>query len=154
MSPRRRNMASMIRTSIIAPQEAALIAVSALDDLVTELLKTSPFKLSARFLDWVADEATPLVEDRVHSAFSNPAFAATLRKGDHRIALSRWVRHWVCPRIASRFVQLAEHLPKDVMAPADLTPVHAVVVPARVMQPSRPVRISPHPVAAAVQAAF
>ncbi len=149
----------MIRTSIIAPQEAALIAVSALDDLVTDLVRASPLKLSARFLDWVADEATPLVEDRLHSAFRNPAFAATLRRGDHRIALTRWVRHWVCPRIAKHFVQLADYLPEDIQAPADLTPVHAIAVPVRVVQPLRPVRtaphpIAPHPIAAAVQAAF
>lgn len=144
----------MIRTSNIAPQEAALVAVSALDDLVTDLVKASPFKLSARFLDWVADEATPLVEDCVHSAFSHPAFAATLRKGDHRIALSRWVRHWVCPRIAKHFVHLADHLPKDVLAPADLTPVQVIAVPARIVQPLRPGLIAPHPVAAAILAAF
>lgn len=150
----RGKMTAMIRTRTIAPQEAALVAVSALDELVTHLAKASPLRLSSQFLDWVADHATPLVEDRVHSAFANPAFAATLHQGDHRIALSRWVMHWVCPRIAASFSQLAEHLPADVAAPVDLTPVHAVTVPARVTQLQRPVRIAPHPVAAAVQAAF
>lgn len=139
----------MIRTRTIAPQEAALIAVSALDDLVMELVKASPLKLSPRFLDWVADHATPLVEDHVHAVFSNPVFAASLRQGDHRIALSRWVRHWICPRMASRFTELAAHLPKDVLAPADLQPA----TPLRASQPLRPVRSAPHPVPA-VQAAF
>lgn len=144
----------MIRTRTIAPQEAALVAVSALDDLVTHLVKASPLRLSAQFFDWVADEATPLIEARVHSAFAHPAFAATLHQGDHRIALSRWVRYWVCPRIVASFSQLAVHLPADAAAPADLTPVHAIAVPARITQPQRPVRIAPHPVAAAAQAAF
>lgn len=144
----------MIRTRTIVPQEAALVAVSALDELVMHLAKANPLRLSSQFLDWVADHATPLVEERVESAFTNPAFAATLHQGDHRIALSRWVRHWVCPHIAATFAPLAEYLPKDVSAPADLTPVHIIAVPARVAQPQRPVRIAPHPVAAAVQAAF
>lgn len=150
----RGKMTCMIRTRTIAPQEAALVAVSALDDLVTHLVKASPLRLSAQFFDWVADEATPLIEARVHSAFAHPAFAATLHQGDHRIALSRWVRYWVCPRIAASYSQLALHLPVDVAAPADLTPVHAIAVPARITQPQRPVRIAPHPVAAAAQAAF
>lgn len=154
MSLPRRKMTAMIRTHTIVPQEAALVAVSALDELVTHLVKASPIRLSSQFLDWVADHATPLVEDKVQSAFANPAFAATLRQGDHRIALSRWVNHWVCPRISAGFAQLAEHLPMDVAAPADLTPVYVLTVPARVTQPQRPVRIAPHPVAAAVQAAF
>ena len=110
MSLRQGTIAFMIRTSIIVPKEAALIAVSALDDLVMDLVKASPLKLSAKFLDWVADEATPLVEAHVSRSFCQPGFAATLRVGDHRIALSRWVRHWICPGIAARFEQLAPHV--------------------------------------------
>ncbi|MES2412855.1 MAG: hypothetical protein V4614_03585 [Pseudomonadota bacterium] len=148
------NIASMIRTSNLCPQQASLIAVSALDDLVTHLVKASQLKLSSRFLDWIADDATPYIEQQVHTLFSNPAFEKSLRHGDHRIALSRWVRHWICPHISRQFAQLAEHLPADVAAPAELKPMHDFKLPAYVAQPARPVRVASHPLAAAIQAAF
>lgn len=52
----------MIRTCSISIKEASIIAVSALDDLVNDLVKASSLNMSPAFLDWVADEATSLVE--------------------------------------------------------------------------------------------
>ncbi len=154
VSRSRGNIAPMIRTHTINPPEAALIAVSALDDLVTDLVRASQLKLSSKFFDWIADEATPFVEHKVSQAFDHPAFSATLHKGDPRIALSQWVNHWVCPHIARCFAQLTDHLPAHAAAPAELRPVHDFALPAYIAKPARPVRVASHPVAAAIQAAF
>jgi hypothetical protein len=141
----------MIRTSTISPQEANLSAVSALDELVFGLVQAVPFKLSCGFLDWVADEATPLVEHQLAQSFGHPLFAASLRRGDHRIALARWVGHWVGPHIASCFGELAAYLPQSDGPPAHLWP--AAVIPVA-DKPAHPWWSAPHPVAAAVRAAF
>ena len=105
----------MIRTHTISHQEACLGAVSALDRLVEELVEArrrKRQKVSSTFLDWVADEATPLVEQHVARSFHTPLFAASLRRSDHRLALTQWVRMWICPGIATRFHELAAHLPE------------------------------------------
>jgi hypothetical protein len=102
----------MLRTRPLCPHEACLISVSALDALVTDLVRAQPLRVSSAFLDWVADEATPLVEQQVHDCFAHPRFAASLRQGDHRLALFRWVRHWVHPHISQRFSELTQHLPQ------------------------------------------
>lgn len=154
MSLSRGTITSMIRTHTINLHEAALIAVSALDDMVTDLVRASPSRLSSKFLDWIADEATPLVEQQVNAAFANPAFASTLRKGDARIALSQWVNHWVCPHIALCFAPVAAYLPAHATAPAELKPLHDFALPASIAKPLRPVRVAWHPVAAAIRAAF
>jgi len=102
----------MIRTNTIGFKEACLTAVSALDELVFELVCGSPQKLSPVFLDWVADEATPFVERQVARSFATPHFAASLRVGDQRVAMARWVRLWVGPRIVAGFEELAVCLPE------------------------------------------
>lgn len=113
----------MIRSHPISAEEASILAVAALDSLVIDLVKASCLKMSPAFLDWVADEATPLVERHVARSFKSPRFANSLRIGDPRIAMARWVRHWICPRIVNGFEQLAEHLPEFADSrPAGLTP--------------------------------
>lgn len=102
----------MIRTNTIGFKEVCLTAVSALDELVFELVCGSPQKLSPVFLDWVADEATPFVERQVARSFATPHFAASLRIGDQRVAMARWVRLWVGPRIVAGFEELAVCLPE------------------------------------------
>ncbi|MDI1239176.1 MAG: hypothetical protein PSV26_16965 [Polaromonas sp.] len=102
----------MIRTHTLGLKEACLTAVSALDELVFELVCGSPQKLSPVFLDWVADEATPFVERQVARSFATPQFAASLRIGDQRVAMARWVRLWVGPRIVAGFDELAVCLPE------------------------------------------
>lgn len=102
----------MIRTNTIDLKEACLTAVSALDELVFELVCGSPQKLSPVFLDWVADDATPFVEQQVARCFATPQFAASLRMGDQRVAMARWVRLWVGPRIVAGFDELAACLPE------------------------------------------
>ncbi|MEO6016202.1 MAG: hypothetical protein ABIP46_03025 [Polaromonas sp.] len=114
----------MIRTKTICINEASLVAVSALDDIVLHMVKASEIRLNSDFLDWVVDEATPMVEINLGQAFAKPGFAARLHRGDHRIALSQWVRHWVCPQIASRFESLAGRLPEfSVTSPLDVAQV-------------------------------
>ncbi|MDP2451081.1 MAG: hypothetical protein Q8M93_06755 [Polaromonas sp.] len=102
----------MIRTHTLGLKEACLTAVSALDELVFELVCASPQSLSPVFLDWVADEATPFVERQVARSFATPQFAASLRIGDQRVAMARWVRLWVGPRIVAGFEELAVCLPE------------------------------------------
>lgn len=114
----------MIRTRPISVKEVSIIAIAALDDLVNDLVKASCLKMSPAFLDWIADEATPLVERCVARSFKNSRFADSLRMGDPRIAMARWVRHWVCPWIVVTFDQLAEHLPEFADSrPAGLAPM-------------------------------
>lgn len=94
----------------ISEKSVQILAVAALDELVTSLVKASRLRISPGFLDWVADEATPLVELSVERFFRNDRFVASLRAGDPRIAISLWVRHWICPRISANFEQLAPHV--------------------------------------------
>lgn len=91
----------------MSPQGVQLLAVAALDELVVSLVKASRLEISPNFLDWIADEATPLVELCVERFFRNDRFIASLRVGDPRVAISLWVRHWVCPQITANFAQLA-----------------------------------------------
>jgi hypothetical protein len=101
----------MIRIRSLCPHEACIIAVSALDDLVTHLVKACHLSLPPVFLDWVADEATPLVERQVAEWFDHPQFAASLRQGDHRLVLAGWMHQWIRPGLAARFGGLLPHLP-------------------------------------------
>lgn len=105
-------LATMILKPSLSANEASIIAIGALDDLVNDLVKASCLKISAAFLDWIADEATPLVERCVASSFNSPRFADSLRMGDPKIALARWVRYWVCPWIVVNFDELAVYLPE------------------------------------------
>lgn len=102
----------MIRTRSMSIKEASIVAVAALDDLVNDLVRASRLNMSPAFLDWVADEATPLVERYVAHSFNSQRCANSLRMGDPKIAMARWVRHWVCPWIVVNFDQLAGYLPE------------------------------------------
>ena len=114
----------MIRTNTMGLKEACLTAVSVLDELVFELVCASRQNLSPVFLDWVADEATPLVERQIARSFDTPQFAASLRRGDQRLAMARWVRLWVGPRIVAGFEELADCLPEFADSrPADRPPL-------------------------------
>ena len=119
----------MIRTQTICLNDASLVAVSALDDIVLHMVKASEIRLSANFLDWVVGEATAMVELKLGEVFAEPGFVAMLHRGDHRIALGQWVRHWICPRIASRFEALADRLPEF----SETSPLDGPVVPRRLM---------------------
>jgi hypothetical protein len=114
----------MIRTHSISSEEACLMAVTALDELVNQIVRASDYQTSASFFDWIADEATTLVELNVAQSFNNGKFAHSLRAVDPRIALARWVGQWVAPKIAMKFAHLAPHLPVFSMASvADAQPV-------------------------------
>lgn len=120
----------MIRSRPLSAKEASLIAIAALDDLVSDLVKASCLKMPPVFLDWIADEATPLVERYVAHSFKSSRFAGSLRMGDPRIAMARWVRHWVCPWIVVNFDQLAVYLPEFAESrPAGLSPLPPEALP-------------------------
>jgi hypothetical protein len=128
-----------------------ILAVAALDEMVTSLVKASKPRISPRFLDWIADEATPLVELSVERFFRNDRFIASLRAGDPRIAISLWVRHWVCPRITANFAQLAPHVAEfSESVPAALTaepPRPAPAMPLRYRFPRQLQSGAPGPIA-------
>jgi len=98
--------------SSTSKEKVSLMAVAALDDLVNELVKASAFRMAPQFLDWVADEATPLVEHCVARSYRSSRFVSSLQAGDPKIAMTHWVRHWVSPWIVSNFDQLAPFLPE------------------------------------------
>ena len=85
--------------------------LNTLDNLVNDLVKASCLKIPPAFLDWVADEATPLVEQCVARSFKSSRFVTTLHMGVPETALTRWVHHWVCPSIVLNFGELAVYLP-------------------------------------------
>lgn len=129
----------MIRTRPLCRHQACVIAVAALDDLVTLLVKACHLKLPPVFLDWVADEATPLVEQQIADWFDHPEFAASLRRGDHRLVLAGWMRQWIRPGMVVRFAELLPHLPAaDSRLPVLLPAAAAPAIPIAVMLP--PVR--------------
>ena len=106
-----------------------ILAVAALDEMVTNLVKASKLRISPRFLDWIADEATPLVELSVERFFRNERFMASLHAGDPKVAISLWVRHWICPRISANFEQLAPHVAE--FADSGPAPLAAQAAPLR-----------------------
>ena len=91
----------------INTREACILAVEALDNIVIDLLQSSPLETSPDFLDWVADEATPLVQLSVINALRVPRFVDSLRLGPPKIGMTHWVRHWLGPLIALKFVGMA-----------------------------------------------
>ena len=123
----------MLRTRSLKQHEACVVAISALDDLVTGLVKSCHLKLPPVFLDWVAEEATPLIERQIADYCEHPQFAASLRAGDHRLVLAGWMRQWVRPGLAARFAQLLPHLP-----PADSRLPVLLPVPAAQAVPAAP----------------
>ncbi|GEM_PF-1920882 len=134
---------AMIRTRSLCPHQACVIAVAALDELVTLLVKSCHLKLPPVFLDWVADEATPLIEQQVAECFDHPAFAASLRQGDHRLVLAGWMRQWIRPGLAARFAELLPHLPAadarlPVLLPAAAPPTLAAAAMPPMARPRLP----------------
>ncbi len=117
----------------LSARDASIMAIAALDELVNDLVKASCLKMSPAFLDWVADEATPLVELHVERSFGSPRFAGSLQIGDPKIAMARWVRHWVCPWIVASFDELAGYLPEF----ADSRPAGLMALP-KAVAPLKP----------------
>ena len=69
---------TMILKYPLSANEASIIAIGVLDDLVNVLVKASCLKMSPVFLDWIADEATPLVERCVARSIKNSRFLDSL----------------------------------------------------------------------------
>lgn len=111
----------MNRTHTISPEEALLVAMARLDQILLHILSAGARRSAAAFLNWVAEEETITVEVQLKRNFYKAGFAATVRRVDHRIALAQWVKHWVCPKIASRFELLGPWLPPfSLISPAAL----------------------------------
>lgn len=89
--------------------DTCILAIDALDSLVTDLVKAHRPKPLPDFLDWIADEVTPFVETVIKSTFDESRFKKSLEMGHPKIAMLHWVRHWVKPGIVSKYPELAEH---------------------------------------------
>jgi hypothetical protein len=96
----------------LSKNATVLLAISALDELVVKLVKATQLKTSPEFLDWIADEATPLVERCVTRSLRQVKFTQSLQVGDPKIALTCWVRQWIGPLIVANFKEFAAYLPE------------------------------------------
>ena len=95
---------------VSALKSLQIVAIAALDDLVVDLVKRYGLEIPSGFLDWIADIATPMVELKVERYFENERFTASLLAGDPKIAMARWVWHWVHPRISAEFQQMRQQI--------------------------------------------
>ena len=96
----------------ISLSDASHLASVALDELVAELLQSNR-RIPDEFRDWIVRDASMLVDVALERAFANPRFVASLMVGDDSmIAMRRWVRHWICPHIVTRFKSLAPAFPE------------------------------------------
>lgn len=92
----------MTPTSLTADQ-ASILAIKALDDLVIELVEANRMTVAPTFFDWVADSATPAVETMVSKSLGQPRFNASFEFGDHPKTMATWVRHWALPLVRQNF---------------------------------------------------
>lgn len=90
--------------------DLCILAIEALDNLVTHLVKASHPKPLPGFLDWIADVMTPFVEAMVASTFCESRFKNSLEIGHPEVAMSLWVRYWVKSSIVSKYPTLALHI--------------------------------------------
>lgn len=107
----------------LTAEAVSLMAIEVLDTLIAGLIAASKQTVNHRFLDWVADELTPLLEAAVASALRTQQFMQSLRLGDPRVALLAWVKHWACPHIRKHFDMYAVYCPCVLDAPSLLTRV-------------------------------
>jgi hypothetical protein len=97
--------ATMRRISPARPvEQAEVLAISALDELVANVIAFNRLCVPQPFLDWVSTEVTHLVEQRARrwALVQTPTEAAT-----DPAAIRRMVHGWVMPRIAQRLGELA-----------------------------------------------
>lgn len=79
-----------------------VMAVAALDEIASDLIRANRFGVPPNFLTWVEAEATPLVERRARRWIRHSPSTAR----DHD-AVRRKVHTWVMPYIAAHFSSLA-----------------------------------------------
>lgn len=96
------SMTSMTSHYLTADQ-ASILAIKALDDLVIELVEANRMAVAPTFFDWVADSATPAVETMVSMSLKQPRFNASFALGDPRKTMATWVRHWALPLVRQNF---------------------------------------------------
>ena len=75
-------------------EQAAVLAVEAIDELVASLIASHRLYTPTRFLDWVADTVTPRVAARAK-------LSTTLRSAHSQGQLQSAVRQWVYDLVAS-----------------------------------------------------
>ena len=89
-------------------EQAEVLAITALDELVANVIASNRLCVPQPCLDWVSTEVTHLVEQRARrwALVQTPADAAT-----DPAAIRRMVHSWVMPRIAQRLGELAAGRP-------------------------------------------
>jgi hypothetical protein len=93
------------------PYDLPVLAIDALDVLVSQLIRDGEVCVSSRFLDWVSDCLTATVLAQLQAVQLTSRFQETLRLGQPKVAMTYWVRHWACPEIKKHFSQYAKHCP-------------------------------------------
>lgn len=93
------------------PHDLSVLAIEALDTLLSQLIRDGDAYVSSRFLDWVADSLTITILSRLEAVQITSKFQETMRLGYPKVAMMYWVRHWACPEIKKHFSQYADHCP-------------------------------------------
>ena len=85
---------------------AEVLAIEALDDLVSEVIKSNKQGVSRAFLDWVNVNATEFVVDRLKKSASKDHLQAAIDSENARTNMRRLVDGWVMPHINLQFKDL------------------------------------------------
>lgn len=86
----------------------ALVAVNALDELVSEIVKKHKHQVRADFLDWVADEVTPELERLARKRFGKRTTDGHVTAQDTR----NWVWQVCLPRLEQKIQGLDSTIPQ------------------------------------------
>ena len=88
---------------------AEVLAVEALDDIVGDVIKSNQFGVSRAFLDWVNDNATEFVVDRLKKSATKTYLQAAINSENARDTMRKLVDSWVQPHIPQQFTNLASN---------------------------------------------
>ena len=85
---------------------AEVLAVEALDDLVSEVIKANKYGVSRAFLDWVNVNATEFVVERLKRSATKDYLQAAIDSENARTTMRQLVDGWVMPHIHQQFKNL------------------------------------------------
>jgi hypothetical protein len=85
---------------------AEVLAVEALDDIVSDLIQANKFSVSRSFLDWVNLNATDFVVDRLKKSATKDYLQAAIDSENARMTMRQLVGGWVMPHIQQQFKDL------------------------------------------------
>jgi hypothetical protein len=105
------NQIPTIEQPITDLKTVSILAIEALDALISHLIREGDASVSPRFLDWVSDSLTTTILARVEAAQQTKRFQESLRLGNPRIAIAYWIKHWTCAEIKVHFPKYAPRCP-------------------------------------------